>query len=512
MKICTAEQMRTLDALAIDKYNVPGLDLMENAGQGTVDCIVERFGDPLGKNIAIFVGPGNNGGDGLVIARLLHHLGGLPSVFMLVPTKNMRGDAAINLKELKKLPVPLYSITNIEQLTEAESHLSDIWLVIDSIFGTGLTRKVNGHFAEIINRINEFTCPLVAVDIPSGLHTDSGLPLGCSVKADLTVTFGLAKIGQIIHPGSGYTGELQVVDIGIPHEAVLESHIKTEALDKSVFELVPARSKDSHKGTFGHLLEVAGSQGKTGAAILCALGALRSGTGLVSLCVPNNINSIFEATLFEAMTIPLPESDSGFISFKDWFTVYKALEGKSAVVIGPGIGTENETASLVRKLYTESELPMIVDADALNILAMTPEIIKTAKAPRILTPHPGEMSRLANISKKDIQADRITTAQAFAVENNVYLILKGSDTVVAAPDGRVAINTTGNPGMAAGGMGDVLSGIIGGLLAQCIDSWEACILGVYSHGAAGDMLAEKTGGFGYLASELSEELPLVLNG
>ena len=509
MKLVTAEQMRGLDSAAINNYKVPSLDLMENAGNRTVEVMLDRYGDPLGKTVAIFVGPGNNGGDGLVIARLLAARLARPVVFLLVPSDKLKGDSAHNYSSILELPVKIIEVEDESDLQEASAILADCWTVVDGIFGTGLTREITGVFAAAIGFINKVTCPVVAVDIPSGINTDSGEPLGNCVQADITITFGQAKIGQVIHPGREYTGFLEVVDIGIPEKVVAEADIQLELLESKVGEWLPARVPAAHKGSFGHLLIVAGSIGKTGAALLSGSGGLRSGAGLVTLCIPFELNNIIESGLWEAMTVPLRSAAQGILSIEDFPVIKDALQGKQALLMGPGIGTAQETAELIEKLYCEIEAPMLVDADGLNILAADTTLLKKAPGQRILTPHPGEMARLTGLTTSAILDNRLEITREFAIRNNVYVVLKGADTLVCDPEGNMAINPTGNPGMAAGGMGDVLAGLIGGFLAQGLSPWQACCLGVYSHGLAGDRLAEETSA-GFLASELADQIPFIL--
>ncbi len=509
MKLVTAEQMRALDSSAIDRFKVLSLKLMENAGRSTVEVMLARYGNPQGSKTAVFVGPGNNGGDGLVIARLLAARMAHPYVFLLVPADKLKGDAAVNYSRLLEFPAQIIPVKDEKDLQQIPAILAECWAVVDAIFGTGLTRDVTGIFAAAINLINQAPCPVVAVDIASGLNADTGKTLGACVQADITVTFGQAKIGQVIYPGRQYTGLLDVADIGIPDQAVIDADIHMELLDGEVGRWLPAREPQAHKGTYGHLLIMAGSTGKTGAALLCSLGGLRSGTGLVSLCVPYDLNHIIETSLWEVMTIPLQSTARGILSIEDYRVIQDALHGKQALSIGPGIGTADETAELVIKLYTEVEMPMLIDADGLNILASAPGILQNGPGPRILTPHPGEMSRLTGISTAEIQENRVETARDFAVKHKVHVVLKGASTLVCDPDGRLAINSTGNPGMACGGMGDVLSGIIGGFLAQGLSPWQAGCLGVYSHGMAADRLAEEIRA-GFLPSEVAHELPYVL--
>lgn len=508
MKLATAEQMRQCDQLAITRFGVPGVVLMENAGRGTVESMVRRYGPLAGKVISIFAGPGNNGGDGLVIARHLLQHGARPQVFLLVNPETVTGDAAINLNAVRELPIPLVPLLSEANLRDAEPELARSRLVVDALFGTGLTREVAGHFAAAVRRINRLGCPVVAVDVPSGLNSDSGQELGVAVHADVTCTFGLAKPGIMMQPGAQFAGMVEVVDIGLPAEAVAQAGITLELLVAADLAgwLVPRRKTD-HKGTFGHLLVLAGSEGKTGAALLAAHGALRSGVGLATLCVPEPLNPIFEAALLEAMTVPLPASTTAPL-VADHHVIAEALAGKQALVVGPGIGTAPNTALLVKRLYQEVELPMVVDADGLNILAGDTDVLRNAPAPRILTPHPGEMARLLGVTAAAVQKDRRQAALVLARDHGVYVVLKGAETVIASPDGHLAINPTGNPGMAAGGMGDVLAGLIGGLWCQKLSPWQAACLGVYVHGLAGDLLAAAHGmPFGYLASELAATLP-----
>lgn len=509
MKLVTAEQMRALDYTATNNYNVPSLELMENAGQRTVEVMVEKYGDPLGRTAAIFVGPGNNGGDGLVIARLLADRLARPVVFLLISPDELKGDSAHNFARLPDLPVEIITITDESSLHDAANILADCWAVVDAIFGTGITREVDGIFAAAIKKINKVSCPVIAVDIPSGINTDTGMTLGMSVMADITVTFGQAKIGQAIHPGRESTGFLEVVDIGIPEKAVEDAKIQLELLESNVGRWLPPRMPESHKGTYGHLLIIAGATGKTGAALLAGSGGLRSGTGLVTLCIPYELNSIIQSGLWEAMTVPLQSTANGILSIEDITVIKNTLQDKQALVVGPGIGTAEETSDLIKKLYKEVETPMLIDADALNILATDTDLIMKATGPRILTPHPGEMARLTGLSTSEIMQNRIEITRKYAVENKIYLVLKGVDTLVCNPEGKMAINPTGNPGMATGGMGDVLAGLIGGFLAQSLSPWQACCLGVFCHGMAGDRLAEETSA-GYLASELSDQIPFVL--
>jgi NAD(P)H-hydrate epimerase len=484
--------------------------------------MLQELGPATGKASIIFVGPGNNGGDGLVIARRLHQLGGFPFIVYLVDPQKLKGDAAVNYETVKELKLPFKVILDTETMIcfpdkERGPTFDDPpWAIIDAVFGTGLQRPLSGHFLAAVNYINrmreETGCPVIAVDIPSGLNADTGEVLGASVQADHTVTYGLAKPGHFMHGGS-LSGKLHVVDIGIPSAAINNANLMGEAIDSSILDCFVPRASSSHKGNYGHILVLAGSAGKSGAAFLCGLGALRIGTGLVSLAIPADLRTVFESNLYEAMTLLLPSSRKR-PSIADHSTIMENLKGKNALVIGPGIGTADKTKELVLKLYREVEIPMVIDADGLNILAMAPELIGNPPSARILTPHPGEMARLTGINTKKIQANRLSTALQFTESINtsaakVTTVLKGAGTVICDPGGSWAINSSGNPGMAAGGMGDVLSGIIGGLLAQGVEPYVAARAGVYVHGKAADRLATDRR-FGYLASEVADMVPHIV--
>lgn len=510
MKLALAQQMRDLDSSAIHDFGIPGIVLMENAGRKTADLVIKRYGNPAGKRIVIFAGPGNNGGDGFVVARHLYQNRANVVIYLLVSPDKITGDAKINLDIVRKLSVKVHTILDSESVGLVD--LSSTFFVVDGLFGTGLKREVSGHFAEVIDIINENNLPVAALDIPSGLDSDNGTPLGAYIDADITYTYGLAKSGQFTFPGKDLCGTLEVIDIGIPPEVVNNAHLHIDLLDSEFARsIIPERSPTGHKGSHGHMLVVGGSVGKTGAAILAVQGGLRAGAGLVSLCAPVKVNDIYESSLFEAMTIPIQGTDAGAPSISDYQIINEAMEGKKAVVVGPGIGQENESVDLIKKIYDEAHLPVIFDADGLNALTTDSEFLRCGdNVIRILTPHPGEMARLTGLTTAEIQGNRVKIASDFAVENNVYLVLKGAATVIAGPEGRVAINSSGNSGMGTGGMGDVLAGIIGGLMVQGMYPWEASCLGVYCHGRAGDIIAEKMKQ-GYLATEVAHVFPQVLS-
>ncbi len=527
MKLPTALEMQNLDHSASEIFGIPSIVLMENAGLGTVRMIEKELGPCKNTFALIFVGPGNNGGDGLVIGRHLYQRGCQPVFFFLVSPDKLKGDPAVNLQIIKKLKLPFHVVDNtarVETIPVLYKHFESrglpCYAIIDAIFGIGLCREVSDHFADTINLINTsgfgHKSPVVSVDTPSGMESDTGKILGTCVRADYTATYCCAKPGHFIHGSSSWTGKLEIIDIGIPPEAIQRANIATELATADTFTTLsqPLRRKQaSHKGSHGHLLILAGSTGKTGAAILAAQGALRSGAGLVSLCVPHNLNNIFETRLIEAMTVSLPNS-SGFLSINDWDLISETLQTKETIVIGPGIGQDPVTAELVLRIYLSVKCPLILDADALNILAANRDKLHAPAGPRILTPHPGELGRLLNKSAEDIQANRLDAAKLGCelCKNDLHeivLILKGAGTIIAGSDGSTIINTTGNPGMAAGGMGDVLSGVLGALVCQGLSPLNAAVAGVYLHGAAADRLYDKFGS-GFLASEVADMIPAVV--
>jgi len=508
MYLVTADEMREMDRQIIESFGLPGRILMENAGLGATRILLDRFDHLCDINVGVVAGRGNNGGDGFVIARCLVQKG-IPVTVYLLGTKNqVKGDAESNLKLLKLLNVTVIEIENAEQFENQKSSLHQHNLWVDAIFGTGLNSDVRGYFKDVIEFINQSNKPVLSVDIPSGLNADTGQPCGISVRAHTTATFGFAKIGHMTFPGVSYTGNLDVVDIGIPPHIVKSVNpLQVLLTPELICKKLAPRAPDTHKGGAGHLLVVAGSTGKTGAAAMTATSAVRAGAGLVTLGVPKQLNPIVETLVVEAMTWPLPDTDEGLLDESALDEIMDLLSGKQALAIGPGIGISKGIRSLLHRIVKECTVPMVIDADGLNALAGHADILKEAMAPIILTPHPGEMARLVNTTPREIQKDRITSARHFSRQFNVHLILKGARTVIAHPDGSVFINPTGNSGMASGGMGDVLTGMIAGLLTQGYSPESSAHLGVYLHGSGADYLAENKGPVGFLASEVMNRIP-----
>lgn len=507
MRVVTAAEMRRLDHLTIHTHGVPSLRLMERAGQSVVDVILKRWTQLAKHGVLVVAGKGNNGGDGLVIARLLHERLLPCEVVCIAREVDLSPDAATNLQRYRSAGGRFTEIP-AGDLEALRRRIEDKGLLVDALLGTGLRSPVEGFLADAVELMNASGVPIVAVDTPSGLDADRGTPLGTTVQAEVTVTFGLPKAGQVVYPGVDYCGELVVADIGIHPQAEAEVTPSAELLDPAeVVWLLPRRTDDSHKGSFGHLLVMAGSRGKTGAAVLGCRAAMRVGTGLVTLAAPRGLNEILAGALVEPMTEPLgqPGEDQWpALGATDWEGL---AERKSAVLYGPGVGVHARAQKTLETLLEHCRLPWLIDADGLNNLAEDVTRLRDARVPPVLTPHPGEMSRLTGLDTAEVNGDRIGIARAFAEDHRCHVVLKGARTVTATPEGQVAINPTGNSGMASGGMGDVLAGIVAGFLAQGLLPEDAMRLGVYLHGRAGDRVAEDRGGVGLVASDLVDELP-----
>lgn len=507
MYLVTAKEMRELDRLTIEHYGTPGHVLMERAGAGAVAAVLQRFPHVRELPVLILAGKGNNGGDGFVMARLLKKARVRCEVVLAASAAEVKGDALRNLQAFTRMRGKVIEVTEPGQLDLVREKMASSGLIIDALLGTGLNAPVSGLLASFIELTNASGLPVVAVDSPSGLDAESGEPLGVAVQADMTVTFGYPKRGHIGEPSAPYVGELVVVDIGIASEALTQVQPQVELLTREDMGwLVRPRRFGAHKGDFGHLLVLAGARGKSGAALLCGGAALRVGTGLVTLGGPSSLNAVFSSALIEAMTVPLPELPDGSL-WLDKLALVQAVKGKSVIAFGPGVGVSTDTVGMTRWLLGHSEVPLVIDADGLNCVAVDVTMLEHARVPVILTPHPGEMARLLNLTNAEVQANRLEHARGFATAHRCFLVLKGANTIIAAPDGRVWVNTTGNPGMASGGMGDVLTGVLSGLLAQGLPPEEACCLGVFLHGYVGDMAAEEKGEAGILARDLIERLP-----
>jgi NAD(P)H-hydrate epimerase len=510
MIVVTTAQMRELDRLTIQKYQTPSLVLMERAGEGIAAAILERFARAAKKGVLVVAGKGNNGGDGFVVARLLKKKRVSCEVALLARRDELSPDASENLHAWLKLKGKVTEI-DANKLDLLSERISKNGLLLDAILGTGTKNTVTGLFAAAITLLNASGLPTVSVDIPSGMDSDNGQPLGTTIQAEMTVSLGYPKLGEVTHPGLTSVGELVVADIGIDSRAVEEVAPQTELLElETVRWLVPRRQADTHKGSYGHLLVVAGARGKTGAAILSCRAVMRTGAGLVTLAAPRALNTIFAGSLVEVMTEPLGDDASEHLDMLTDVDWRRLLERKTVVLFGPGIGVSQATHNAIRWLLRNLNLPWVIDADGLNNLALELGRLRQAKTPPILTPHPGEMARLIGKDTATVNGDRVEVARSFALAHRCHLILKGARTVIATAHGKVFINPTGNPGMASGGMGDVLAGIIAALLAQGLSAEDAMKLGVYLHGYVGDRVAESKGPIGLLASDIVEGLPKAL--
>jgi ADP-dependent NAD(P)H-hydrate dehydratase / NAD(P)H-hydrate epimerase len=517
MFLVTANQIQDMDKKTIESFGIPGLVLMESAGRGAFDVLLKKFIDIQTKKIAVLAGRGNNGGDGFVIARYLMEKGIHVTIFLLSLKQKVTGDAKINMSLAQKLcdrshTCSIIEIPDGDTFKEQKGSILLHDLFIDAILGTGLNSKVRGFFKDAIELINSSPKPVFSVDIPSGLNSDTGQALGVAVKADATATFAFAKAGHILYPGNIYTGDLDVIDIGIPQFIAKEQGINLFLIEKKdIAACFGPRKFLSHKGSYGHLLVIAGSRGKTGAASLCANSAMRCGTGLVTLGIAKSLNKSIEPQVIEPMTHPLPEKTRGFLSDNCLDEILRLLKDKQALALGPGLGTKKATADLVHKLIETSTVPLIIDADAINCIAQNIEVLKKKKASIILTPHPGEMARLCNLTPKDIQANRLGISSEFAKTHDIILVLKGAQTIISLPDGRSFICPAGNPGMASGGMGDVLTGIIAGLCAQGFSPENASLAGVFIHGMCADRLARDMGAFGFVATDMIQIIPKTIH-
>jgi NAD(P)H-hydrate epimerase len=505
MKLATAQEIRNLDRRAIRTFGIPGAVLMESAA-AAVMAEMERFFDGLaGLKVGILCGKGNNGGDGLALARRLRIRGVPVRVALLAPFAALTGEAKLNGAILRKTDVEIVPNASAKALADVVAW-SDV--LVDAMLGVGLTAPLKGNYALAAELLDVAGRPVVAVDIPTGIHADTGEVMGSAVRADLTVTMILPKRGLLLHPGASYAGEVRVADIGVPLEAVDAEPIAVHVLDRAaVSALLDERRRDAHKGDFGHLLVVGGSLGKAGAAAMAARGALRSGAGLVTVATPNSLVPVVQQQVMEAMCIPAAESIDGTLGFGAEEELLKTLRNMDALALGPGLSTHPEAVQAVRGLVRSADLPMVIDADGINALAGVPGVLKGTKAPVVLTPHPGEMARLTGTTAAAVQQDRIGIAQRAARQHGVTMVLKGAATVVATPSGTAWVNTTGNPGMATAGTGDVLTGMIGSLLAQGYGTADAACLGVYLHGHAGDLAAGEKGEAGMIAGDLIEKVP-----
>lgn len=522
MKALTAAEMREVDRLTTERQGIPSLQLMENAGTQFFDFLRAYYDELAVSRAAILCGKGNNGGDGFVVARLLQEKGLKPQVYILAESKGVRGDAAKNLARLRHSGAKIQEITARSQWEQVRGEIAKSRVIVDALLGTGLKGKVEGFLASVIEDVNKISRnassfrpeAVVGVDTPSGLPSDGEPTDGPVIRANATVTFTAPKVGQLVSRDAACCGKLYVRDIGSPPELIEElgkGNIRWIE-PREFLELPLIRTADSHKGKFGHVLVIAGSLGKSGAAILASRGALRAGAGLVTAAIPDGVLAVVASAQAELMTEPLVSTKLGTIAMANGRAnrLRALMQGKTLLALGPGIGTHKETQKFVISLLRQTDLAVILDADGLNAFAgRAYDFAKRKTKYLAVTPHPGEMARLLGVSNASVQGDRLGMALHAAAAWKAQVILKGFHTILATPDGRAFVNTTGNPGMAKGGSGDALTGILAGTVSQLgVQHWErALALGVYLHGRAADESLAQRAEVGLLAGEIAETLP-----
>jgi NAD(P)H-hydrate epimerase len=509
--ILTARQMRRIDRRTIREFGIAEIVLMENAGAQTAAFLARTFDDLPALRLLFLCGPGNNGGDGFVAARHLHGRGIPLEIVLFARRADVGGSAAVNLKAIERIGIRPVEVTTPAAWRRARPLLEKADLVIDAIFGTGLSRPVGGLLARVFDAVNAADVEVVALDVPSGLSGDSAAVPGPCIAADHTVTFARPKVPHLFPPAEALCGDLHVVDVGIPPEAVAAEKSDLDLVEAaSIAPLLPVRRADSHKGDYGHVLVVAGSRGKGGAARMASIAALRAGCGLVTAAVPAGIQGSFVARAMEIMTEGLPETTAGSLAARGAAAILRLLEGKKALAIGPGLTGHAEVRKLIRDVVGGARCPVVLDADGINAFAGANRLIDGRRRPMVLTPHPGEMGRLVGLTTETVQADRIEVARSFAREHGCWLVLKGHRTLAASPSGRVHVNPTGNPGMATAGSGDVLTGMLAGLIGQGLPVEHAVPLGVHLHGLAGDLAARRIGEMPLLARDILRQIPRAL--
>jgi len=506
MRVLNAAQMREADRRTIEEIGIPSVVLMENAGRQVVAAIETVHSDLLEGQVAVLCGRGNNGGDGFVVARTLAQRGVDVSVFVIGRVSEIRGDARTNLEILGRVGLTVVEVADSQAWELHFSEISDCTLIVDAIFGTGLNAPLSGLMETVVADVNGSGIPVVAIDLPSGLSADSHDPIGPSIDAGMTVTLGAPKLCLVLPPAETSAGDIVIADIGIPSE-VFESidGPRVDLLTRgSMRELITPRSADTHKGDYGRVLIVAGSPGKTGAAHLSAVGALRSGAGLVTIATPRRCQPVVASLGAEYMTEAIDESQGGL----DPQSADAILElARDVMAIGPGLGQAASTKQFIKALVDRATMPLVIDADGLNAFTDDPDRLAGREGRDIIiTPHPGEMARLVGMSTDEVQASRLEIAKNFAVGHHVYVVLKGHRTLIATPDEKVFINPTGNAGMATGGTGDVLTGMIAAWLAQLLDAEAACKLAVFLHGLAGDLTEADEGDVSMKAADLDSHL------
>jgi hydroxyethylthiazole kinase-like uncharacterized protein yjeF len=508
MEILTAEQMQRVDRRAESDHGIPAEVLMDNAGREIAAAVLRHLRSGTEPRILVLCGKGNNGGDGITAARHLASLETKARVALLAPAEDLKGAAAWALRTARAEGLPIEEVTSDEEWSRLRRSLPEQDLILDALLGTGTRGAARGRILEAIQALNASGTRVLSIDIPSGLSGSSSEPPGPCVEAEATFALAALKIPHVFPPASRFAGRLEVLDIGIPAAAMEAEGSDLRWADADlVSRLIPARLRDAHKGRFGHVLVLAGSRGKAGAAVLMARACLRSGAGLVTVACPASAQPIVAGAVPEAMTEPLSETPSGEISPGCLERVSALLGERDVLAAGPGLGTGEGAAQVMTALAAEGLRPMVLDADALNVLAATGGSVHGGSGKAVLTPHPGEAGRLLGCAAGDVQADRLGSVRRLAAATSCTVILKGFRSLVCDPEGCVAVNPTGNPGMATGGMGDALAGIVAAWLAQGLGAYEAAVLSAHAHGLAGDIAAEELGEIALVAGDLIERLP-----
>jgi NAD(P)H-hydrate epimerase len=513
MEIVSGEQMRRIDRRAIEDLGIPGLQLMEAAGRGVAEALISDYPNAAAGSVVVLCGKGNNGGDGLVAARYLSRHGVRVRIFLLCRGDELRGDAAHNHGAAVEHGLEVREISDEAAWREVRPALDEPSVVLDAILGTGVKGGARGLAATVIDDLNRGAGHIVSVDVPSGIDADGVAVVGPAVRAERTYTLCRPKLPLVLDPAAAYAGMVRVVPIGIPDDAVHAENTRLEWLERtSVQRLLPPRAAASHKGDHGHLLGVAGSRCKSGAAVLLARGALRCGVGLMTVATTSSAQRRVAMQQAEMMTETLAQTADGEVASTATAVALSLLGERDALALGPGLGTREETGEAIRAIVEGCTAPMVIDADGLTALAAGDDALPLPDRgrPAVLTPHPGEAARLLGCETREVQADRSDAARRLAERCAAVIVLKGHQTIVACPTGRMAVNSTGNPGMASGGTGDVLTGAVGAFLAAGLRAWDAARLAVFVHGDAGDRAARRVGQDGMIASDLIDELPASL--
>ncbi|MDI6809329.1 MAG: NAD(P)H-hydrate dehydratase [Candidatus Eisenbacteria bacterium] len=520
MKVVTSAQMKAIDKRAIEEYGIPGLELMERAGQGILEHMEKELGDVSLHRVLVLCGKGNNGGDGFVLARKLVQKGASVKVLLLGTKGDVRGDAKTNLGRLERSGINVTQQLNEDWWKEAADALKWCTVKVDALLGTGARGPLDDDMRRAVDLMNGSKKTCVSVDVPTGVNSDTGSVEEVCVKANLTVTMAAVKRGLLLFPGKQYCGKIRVVDIGVPDKAYADEGIHMEAIDEGLAgKLLPQRSPTAHKGDCGRVLVIGGSVGMTGAIFLTCHSAMRAGAGLVFAGVPESLNDILEVKMTEPLTVPLPETKERTLSISSLEKILEILPGFDALALGPGLSRNEESAELARKLIGAATIPTVLDADGLNAFEGKGELLKKHGAPLSMTPHAGEMARLLGMQREDVERDRISIVETAARKFSSVTLLKGAPTLISTLSSagggkgqsevpvRTYMNTTGSAALATAGSGDVLTGTILAFLGQGLSILDATLLGAYVHGLAGEIAGEEKGIWGVVASDVAESVP-----